>query len=68
MRSNISLSMSNIIDCNKIPFPQPLGPVMIGLNGSLGATSYLDCLKSYYFTFIGFTIGVIIIINNDKSH
>ena len=36
---------------------------MICENGNLGATSYLDCLSSYSFTFTGLTIGVIIIDN-----
>ena len=55
--------MSKINDCNKIVLPEPHGADIIIDAGNLGATSYLDCLKSYSFTLTGLTIGVIIIHN-----
>ena len=44
--SKTFLEMSNIFDWSNIPFPEPLGPVIIWENGNLDATSYVDCLNS----------------------
>ena len=38
---------------------------MIIEKGNLGATSYLDCLNSYSLTFIGLTIGILLLLVNN---
>ena len=46
------------MDCNNILFPDPLGPKIILLIGSLGAMAYLLCFTIYSLTSTGFIIGV----------
>ena len=54
-------------DSNKLGLSEPDGADKVIDAGSLGATSYLDFIKSYFLSLTGLTMGGIIVINYLES-
>ena len=52
--------MSRTMLVSRTDFPEPDGPVIIALKGTLGTTSYFDWGNSYVISSIGLILGEIL--------